>query len=342
MTETHPSARPSFAPGGRPLLTRGARRLAGVLAAVALASAAAVMTTPAPADAIVGGVATPKWIYPFVGGVGYYGGGCTATLIAPDAVLTAAHCVEQPLFAVAVSGVPHRFGDVTVHPLWDGNSGHGHDLAVVRLDPNDLASEPPVQAGAPWNPELYSTNRLVTLVGYGFTQPHDQSAATLRAVDTVMHSDIEMGIIDAHWIGELMIGAGTNTQTTCNGDSGGPLLTDANGYGNGSWHWVELAVTSAGVENCNRPGTFDELAGPQLAWLATIIPSIMNGWGTCHTATGAVGQAFAQYVPWDLTFAQGHDGPYDWQILCNSLTPTPPPDRPPPPCQGDPRNCHPV
>jgi hypothetical protein len=324
--------------------TRVARRVAGVLAAVALANAGAVAMTASPTHAIVGGVQAPLWIYPFSASVGYgtlYDGGfCSATLIAPDAVLTAAHCVDR-FSGVTIGGVQHSYREVTIHPLWDGNSGHGHDLAVVRLDPADLATEPPVQAGSPWNPELYAAGRPVTLVGYGVTQPQGPPGG-LRAVDTITRSDSDMGGILSHWIGNLMIGAGTNTQTTCNADSGGPLLTDANGYGNGSWHWVELGVTSFGATDCNRPGAFTELAGAQLAWLASVVPSIMNGWGTCHTSTGAVGQAFAQYVPWALTYAHGHDGPYDWQILCNSLTPTPPKPHQEPPCQGDPRNCHPV
>ena len=160
----------------------------------------------------------------------------------------------------------------------------------------------------------------------------------MRAVDTVVRSDSDMDDIFNSWIDDLMIGGGTNTQTTCEGDSGGPLLTDADG----TWRWVQLGVTTGGDPDCDKPGVFTQLTGPQLAWIASEVPTIMNGWGTCHTSTGAVGQAFAQYVPWALTYAQGHDGPYDWQILCNSLTPTPPKPRQPPPCQGDPRNCHPV
>jgi hypothetical protein len=56
-------------------------------------------------------------------------------LIAPDAVLTAAHCVEQTLTGVAVIGVRHRFGDVTVHPLWDGHADDGEEVLRRQLNP---------------------------------------------------------------------------------------------------------------------------------------------------------------------------------------------------------------
>ena len=151
----------------------------------------------------------------------------------------------------------------------------------------------------------------------------------LRAVDTIVRSDSDMDDLYNpwywfdHWDETLMIGGGTTTQTVCFGDSGGSLLTDADG----SWHWVELGVASFTNTDrpCAEPGAFAELAGPQLAWLATQVPSIMDGWGPCHTATGAVGRTVTHYVPWALSYAQGHDGPYDWQIRCDSLTPAPPP-----------------
>jgi hypothetical protein len=139
-----------------------------------------------------------------------------------------------------------------------------------------------------------------------------------------------------HWDETLMIGAGTPNQTVCNGDSGGPLLVNADG----STSWVELGVESFTTTACNQAAGYGELAGPLLAWLATQVPSITIGWGPCPTSTGAAGRTVVQYVPWGLSYANGHDGTYDWQIRCDSLTPPPlPPPPAPPRCPGRPSHC---
>jgi hypothetical protein len=65
-----------------------------------------------------------------------------------------------------------------------------------------------------------------------------------------------------------------------------------------------------------------ELDGPQLAWLASVVPSIMAGWGPCTTSTGAPGEPYALYGQ----YASGNrDGPYAWVLGCLGATPPPPP-----------------
>ena len=56
----------------------------------ALLTLAALLAIAAPAAAVSGGEKVPIATVPFIAG----SGSCTGTLIAPDRVLTAAHCVE--------------------------------------------------------------------------------------------------------------------------------------------------------------------------------------------------------------------------------------------------------
>ena len=55
-----------------------------------LVTIAVLLLAASPSWAVSGGAAVPPASYPFVGVVG---GICTGTLIAPDRVLTAAHCL---------------------------------------------------------------------------------------------------------------------------------------------------------------------------------------------------------------------------------------------------------
>jgi hypothetical protein len=40
---------------------------------------------------------------------------------------------------------------------------------------------------------------------------------------------------------------------------------------------------------------FAEIGGPQLAWIATRVPSVMDGWGPCVSPSGAPGHPAAAY-----------------------------------------------
>jgi V8-like Glu-specific endopeptidase len=304
--------------------------LAGVLAG----SLAVPVVGAGRAGAVVGGVEVPSSTYPQF--VWLPSQGCGSTVIARDTLLTAAHCVAD------LGQVPQGWISLTVHPLYNGDAHDGHDLAIIRVGAGltDAAGITPIQVGSPWNPTYYAPDTPATIIGQGATQSGGPSTSRLRAVETVLRSDGYMDDIYNkwyswdHWVEPLMIGAGSSHKTACGGDSGGPLLVDKNGTRN----WVQVGVTSFGVNGCSNAAAFAELSGAQLAWIAREVPSVKDRWGTCYDHRGDVGQPVVRYqTAWNYPDLQ-RDGPFYWEISCEYLSPnpSPPPPPPPPPPPADP------
>ena len=69
-----------------------------------------------------------------------------------------------------------------------------------------------------------------------------------------------------------------------------------------------------------------ELDGPQLAWIASVVPSIIAGWGPCTTSTGVDGDPYALYgANYTGVNRDGRNGEYGWSLGCQGSTPPPPP-----------------
>lgn len=168
---------------------------------------------------------------------------CTCSLVAPTVILTAASCVHDTLAVDRPEDITVTFGqsvtagdefgiaDWELHRYYDDNIFGVRDLAVLRLDgdPSLLGYE--VVTLNEQSLEQTDVGTEVNIVGYGVTGVDNNDFGTRRKAVT------PLTVVDPR---NVFAGTDTETmeQTSCDGDSGGPVFAD---LGSGM---VQIAVTS--------------------------------------------------------------------------------------------------
>lgn len=214
-------------------------------AALLLALVVAALLTAAPprAEAVVGGRFATAADDPAMAGLVRRGQRaidslfCGASVIAPTAVVTAAHCLEGGLRASQVDVVAGavRLTDpalqraqvarVVVHPRYD-SVRTVHDVAVLLLaSPLAVA---PVALATPAEAALGDPGALLLLTGWGeqrYNAP-DTLPDALRAADIpVVANRVCAELFDVYDPALQLCGqAPRNRPDSCQGDSGGPLI----------------------------------------------------------------------------------------------------------------------
>ena len=260
--------------------------LLGLLVVTPLAAGLACSSDPAPHDAdattyigqsIMGGVDDQVdnavvGIVIFQGGVGM----CSGTLIAPNLILTARHCVAetQPevLCNSSTFGATYGANSFFITTDWNGPelaqmgniNGNwfqadkvmvspdssdvcGNDMALIRLEGAGV----PASITAPLAPrvdEMVGAGEQYIAIGYGGTNDNGDGYGRRRILEDLFTKCV--GNCPAYYVDNEHEWEGDHG--ICQGDSGGPAL---------DLQRRVIGVTSRGIENCERP-----IYGSVFAW----------------------------------------------------------------------------
>jgi secreted trypsin-like serine protease len=215
-------------------------------------------------------------------------GTCTATLISPHVLLTAAHCVVETSgarYGVYLGNDDRGLNSKTFIPLasvaydpqYDNNHpDDGHDFGVGILTTALNTTPVPVNHVALGSDKVGATARYV---GYGLSDGVKMTGSGLKRQASEPIAQIT----------DRLIRIATNPNNTCEGDSGGPLLLNVNGAES-----IAGVVSFGDDEHCLQNSYFQRVDS-QVAWIDQQIQTYdptsaaMMGTGGSSGSGGATG-----------------------------------------------------
>lgn len=210
------------------------RRALIVPLVVALSGCVAGADTGRDQQPVIGGNPTPPGGHPAVGALMYdFGFGCTGTLIQPNVVLTAAHCVDPAVVGPQIpsftldhdaKGAPVEFAGawIAVHEDFDVERdigpgvGQFYDVGLLVLG-GPIPGAQTMEMATPAEAAGLIAGLDVTIVGYGRTSN--------TSFDIGVKYDAVADLIALNE-SELQISVGAGAPQNCQGDSGGPGIVD--------------------------------------------------------------------------------------------------------------------
>ena len=284
---------------------RRARGWAGLVGAIAClgllvcAVPAAATTNQRIRTEIVGGQPATTGSLPQLAYVQYQGPpgqshSCTGTVVSPRLVLTAGHCTQDETtgdldpasgFLVATgrlnatdpsTGQVGAVSNVIPYPYFDPTT-HDHDAALLELSAPTTA--PAIALANASDSSLSQPGTNVEIAGWGLTngsEPYSEPTQLQWATTMTQSATYcaqEAGLVDVPFdaSGQLCtIDTPTDATSTCNGDSGGPLIADYS-----TADPVEVGITTWGGSNST---TDCDTSFPDFFTSTDSISSWVSGW----------------------------------------------------------------